>query len=124
MWDAYVTMPVITVFNPEEKKLNQIPFPSVTICNVNKIRKPMFKLYREHANRGARGELSNDTLMEKLASVYDVHHICGATATFTDKFQNYTSAAPELNDVFKKHWGQFTHLMDTLGTLGEVYFYA
>lgn len=84
----------------------------------------MFELYREHANRGARGEFSNDTLMEKLASLYDVHHICGATASFTDKFKNVSSSTPELVESFRKHWGQFTHLMDTLGTLGEVYLYA
>lgn len=37
IWNDYQTTPIITVFNPEEKSLDTIPFPAVTICSVNAI---------------------------------------------------------------------------------------
>lgn len=113
-------MPIITVFNPEDLKLNQIPFPSVTICSVNKIRNIKQEFYRANAIRGARGELSNETMLQMFASVYDVFHICHATETFTDNFRNLTFIEPELENAMSSHWGQYDHFMDTLGTLGNV----
>lgn len=122
MWISYTTTPIITVFHHEEKKLNQIPFPSVTICSVNKLRKNIWEEHRANANRAVKGEFSNETMLKIFASVYDVYHICHATGTFTDKFRYMTPDAPELWNPMKEKWGQFTEFMDTLGTLGNVCF--
>lgn len=37
MWSNYKEMPIVTMFNPTEKNLDEIPFPGVTICNVNTV---------------------------------------------------------------------------------------
>ncbi len=39
IWSDYSDMPIVTVFNPTEIKLDEIPFPGVTICNVNGLKK-------------------------------------------------------------------------------------
>ncbi len=42
MWTDYRNNPTITVFNPTETTLDEIPFPGLTICNVNSLRKTSF----------------------------------------------------------------------------------
>lgn len=39
MYNAYISDPLITVFNPSETTIDEIPFPAITICNVNNVRK-------------------------------------------------------------------------------------
>jgi len=35
----YHETPIVTVFSPEVTTINQIPFPAITICNVNYVQK-------------------------------------------------------------------------------------
>ncbi len=42
MWTEYRNMPTITVFNPTVTNLDEVPFPGLTICNVNSLRKSSF----------------------------------------------------------------------------------
>lgn len=47
IWNDYQDMPIITVFSPTETTLDDVPFPSVTVCSVNKLQKSTFnKIHR------------------------------------------------------------------------------
>lgn len=39
IWKRYNESPVIVSFEPIETNIDSIPFPAVTICNMNKVRK-------------------------------------------------------------------------------------
>jgi len=41
VWRRYKDSPVIVSFEPEETNIDQIPFPAITICNMNKAQKSM-----------------------------------------------------------------------------------
>ena len=39
VWRRYQTSPVILAFDPHDLSISDIPFPAVTICNINKVQK-------------------------------------------------------------------------------------
>ncbi|CAL8072487.1 unnamed protein product [Orchesella dallaii] len=47
LWEKYWESPVVTVFQPVETPVDLIPFPAVTICNVNNVRRSRANQYIE-----------------------------------------------------------------------------
>ena len=45
VWDKYKHSPVIVSFQEAEASIVQIPFPAITICNVNNVLKSKAKMY-------------------------------------------------------------------------------
>lgn len=41
IWQKYRLTPVIIVFQPKDTRINRLPFPAITICNTNKVQKPV-----------------------------------------------------------------------------------
>lgn len=48
LWKKYWNSPVVTVFQPTETPIDLIPFPAITICNVNNVRKSRANQYIEY----------------------------------------------------------------------------
>lgn len=46
IWERYYLNPVIVTFNPKEQDLNEIPFPAITICNINPFKKSTVDAYK------------------------------------------------------------------------------
>lgn len=38
VWDRYTKVPVIVSFQTSEQDIDSIPFPAVTLCNMNKVK--------------------------------------------------------------------------------------
>lgn len=64
LWQKWSETPVIIALNSAATSLNDIPFPAVTICNMNQARKKI-------ADR-IRGGSFEDLLLESLCSMTDV----------------------------------------------------
>lgn len=79
-------MPIVTVFNPSELTLEQIPFPAVTICSVNNIQRSKMVKLRQKAVEGFSGKLPETEFLRILANYLDIYQICKSTKTFTDRF--------------------------------------
>lgn len=47
VWQDYANSPIVTVFKPTETSIDLVPFPSVTICNVNGIQNSTFQQIHE-----------------------------------------------------------------------------
>lgn len=47
MIKSYVEAPTVTVFNPLPKSIERIPFPGITICNLNRLQKSTFQEHQE-----------------------------------------------------------------------------
>lgn len=45
IWQRYYQNPVIVTFNPTEQEMDAIPFPAVTICNMNPFRRSRVDYY-------------------------------------------------------------------------------
>lgn len=48
VWQDYANTPIITVFKPTETTIDLVPFPAVTICNVNGIQGSTFQKIQEY----------------------------------------------------------------------------
>lgn len=95
-------------------KIDEIPFPAVTICNVNNIQKSLrseqirwlnfifdYQLLRKNiwilvlydvcvfskAERSLRGDWTDDEdLLRTFACLLDIYHICNSAVSFIDNF--------------------------------------
>ncbi|OXA47357.1 Pickpocket protein 28 [Folsomia candida] len=54
IWEKYRVTPIITVFQPEATPINLLPFPAITICNMNNVKKSKAVEYRRNDTREAK----------------------------------------------------------------------
>ncbi|CAL8134972.1 unnamed protein product [Orchesella dallaii] len=99
MWKAFSSMPIVTVFNPAEKTIDEISFPAVTVCNVNKVRKSFVKKV-QNRYLNAESLFPDEEWLQAYAELRDVGHICEASRTFTQTFINRSD--PNFNNTYKE----------------------
>lgn len=110
LYTEYSSMPIVTVFNPTEMTLDKIPFPAVTICNVNNIRKSKyieykkrFKEIRDEASLSGTGHHHHHSeYINVLASISSVEHICTSKKTFSERFTYKDIPVVETDDEIEK----------------------
>ncbi|CAG7818231.1 unnamed protein product [Allacma fusca] len=82
VWQKYLRSPVIVSFQPFETKTSEIPFPAITICNMNKI----LKSKADNFMRLARGPWKLQQVQEARENVVFMDHVCAATSSFSKRF--------------------------------------
>ncbi|OXA47207.1 Pickpocket protein 28 [Folsomia candida] len=128
IWEKYRVTPIITVFQPEATPINLLPFPAITICNMNDVKKSKaveYQRYNQQHNSNAmamnmlpsggilhgRKEnaemriIKNSTDPHANQDLYMLHHICEASPTFTDFFnlsQKYDSIPENVIEPVRK----------------------
>ncbi|CAL8093922.1 unnamed protein product [Orchesella dallaii] len=77
MWTKYKQNPVIVSFQPFETNVDQVPFPAITICNMNKVMKTKADDFIKRAN-------ADDE--EARRDAYYLDHVCSSTKSFAKRF--------------------------------------
>ncbi|XP_035702813.1 pickpocket protein 28-like [Folsomia candida] len=86
VWSNYLSSPLIVTFEPFETTIDKIPFPAITICNMNKV----LKSKAEEFIRLAQGPEDEEETIEARKNVYYLDHVCSSSKSFSQKF-NYSS---------------------------------
>ncbi|CAL8117104.1 unnamed protein product [Orchesella dallaii] len=86
VWRKYKSNSVIITFAPYETKIEELPFPALTICNMNKVLKSKATKIMNEA-QGFSGQERKSAALENL---YYLNHVCSTSKSFTKVF-NYSA---------------------------------
>ncbi|CAG7733824.1 unnamed protein product [Allacma fusca] len=83
-WNSYQNNNLIVTFEPVETPVGEIPFPAVTICNMNKVQKN--KAQQILAKLHTPDYEALDELTQAQNNISLLHHVCNVSSGFSKTF--------------------------------------
>ncbi|ODM96336.1 Pickpocket protein 28 [Orchesella cincta] len=95
LWIKYLSTPLVVTFQPFETTVDQIPFPAITTCNMNKVLRSKAEMYIATAQQNN----TDPETLDARKNVYYLDHVCKSSQSFSKRFNfslNHGSVDPEI----------------------------